>query len=707
MPPQMATSLRMIRLLCYALTALAGVVTIHRCIAPLAFETNPIKPSEIKDADRNGARVSLKPDHRADDRGSRFATVLEDGRLLPFWVPSIADVAAHGHGRFCITGKNIWFSATDGSDPRTNAKRYALRFPAPVSRSVWITLCGGALGLWIALIATAAGRSAIAGDWQRAARCFSSPAGFWSAIALISASRFMLAGQDEVIATSSDPEDFVRLASQWHFGAPATALSRLPVYPLFLAVIDVSGIPLRIAIEIVQLFCFALFATGCVRIGVSRIAGIAVFASLALAPQTMAVNDFAFSDSLYAPMLIGTVGLGFLATASRSWWMPSVCGLMLGLLINLREEGILIIGLGVLLMMMLAVAATSSPPNGNRFPFAPHITALLLAAVLVSLGFSLAFFSKTGVWAKSRLSTPGIAALMRGFHEIPRANPPRRFFIVDAAVRRRAYALSPFLRQHCDDYENDPVKAEWIKHAGVGDLSGDFLIWRSLAVFADASGGDLREAETRMKTVGRELSAGLGSDKQRVYWAAACSVNDTALAVLADHWPSLVREAIAAAFGLAPGQIVDPAAADTASEAAQSRIALYNRVANRRSAPTTRLDTTGVIRSRSIQAAWESIHRIHLFAIIALGIAIPAAAIGRVATRRGKQSPHRWWADLRIHAIALLAYVALTKLLFASLIGVYFAIVPRYMLPLSLSAIPLLILFLDRLLKRPDDTLAG
>lgn len=701
MPRRMGTALRISRFLCYALTALAALVAIHRSIVPLASRTVAIEASDIKDADRHGMRLPLKSQRGGTEVDGRFATVLENGRPLPYWVPSIADVASAGHGRFCVTAKNIWFSATDGSDPRQNGKRYAVRLPLAVPRPIWLLLAGGALGLWIALAAIPAGRTLFAGDWEPWKRRMTSRAGFWSVVALLLLGRLLLASQDEIIASTADPADFVSLASHGYYGAPVTALSRPAVYPLFLALVDTTGISLRIAIEIVQGLCFALFACACLRCGVSRLATLAVFGSMVLAPQTLSVNDYAFADTLYAPLLVAAAGLGLIAVTSDRWWMGAPCGVALGLLMHLREEGILIVGLGMVLAFFLALGAPptskATPAARFRFRFAKPV-ALVAAAALVDGAFTLAFHSKTGVWARSRLNTPGMASLMRGFHSIPSDDPAQRFFVVNARARERAYALSPFLNHHREDYESDPIKREWIKHAGVADLSGDALIWRSLSIFAAPAGENLRGVEAHMKAVGEELITGLGQNKQRVYWAAACSVNDATLAVLARHWRSLFADAARAAFALPPGQVVDPVATVATDDATRERIDLYNGVTNRRSVLAARLDTTGVIRSRSIQSAWEWVHRLQNLALGLLAVAVAGVVLWKVAAaRRPVRCAAHWWTDPRLQLILTLACLAGSKLLFACLMGVYFAIVPRYMLPLSLTALPLLLLTLDRL----------
>lgn len=65
--------------------------------------------------------------------------VHEDGQPLPF-ADALADVLeTEGHGRYAVRARQIYFSSSDGSDPRTNGRRYALEVPSRAGRLLeWI-----------------------------------------------------------------------------------------------------------------------------------------------------------------------------------------------------------------------------------------------------------------------------------------------------------------------------------------------------------------------------------------------------------------------------------------------------------------------------------------------------------------------------------------------------------------------------------------
>lgn len=69
----------------------------------------------------------LDQSHR---RSEYRATLFEDGRRLGPEARSLSQIQREGGGRYLVADSNrIWFSTTDGSDPRTNGRRYLAHLP--------------------------------------------------------------------------------------------------------------------------------------------------------------------------------------------------------------------------------------------------------------------------------------------------------------------------------------------------------------------------------------------------------------------------------------------------------------------------------------------------------------------------------------------------------------------------------------------------
>ncbi len=65
----------------------------------------------------------------SDEESVSGLVLLEDGRPLPWPHAYHADVAEQGGGRYSHWGSKIYFSSSDGSDPRHNGRTYALYVP--------------------------------------------------------------------------------------------------------------------------------------------------------------------------------------------------------------------------------------------------------------------------------------------------------------------------------------------------------------------------------------------------------------------------------------------------------------------------------------------------------------------------------------------------------------------------------------------------
>jgi len=99
------------------------------------------------------------------------AAVLENGVWLGPSNAQHADIRSLGRGRFSFWNDYVYFSSSDLSDPRTNGRRYTIRYPPidHVSASVLYVLTGISFliggGVWIAV-----GIPPLLGSWRRLAR---------------------------------------------------------------------------------------------------------------------------------------------------------------------------------------------------------------------------------------------------------------------------------------------------------------------------------------------------------------------------------------------------------------------------------------------------------------------------------------------------------------------------------------------------------
>jgi hypothetical protein len=69
--------------------------------------------------------VKVPPELTSDSEGRSRVVVFEDGVPLPQPHASHDDIRKHGRGAYSHWNGEIYLSASDNSDPRTNGRRYA------------------------------------------------------------------------------------------------------------------------------------------------------------------------------------------------------------------------------------------------------------------------------------------------------------------------------------------------------------------------------------------------------------------------------------------------------------------------------------------------------------------------------------------------------------------------------------------------------
>lgn len=681
-----------------ALLTFSILIALHCHVVTLIWSRDTIEAARFMEMTGKGSRYPVPAVLRTQATVRGSALVLEDGRPLPWRTASMHDVIAKGAGRYVFTGKNLWMSASDDTDPRSNGRRYELTFPVPVPPWLqWLIHALSAVFLAVAALDPAS-RRVIAGLGGMAGRFLESKQGGWTLAVTLVAARLLLVSRDEVVVAGYDPAELVSLADHWYYGASVWSMTRLPVYPLFIACCDGLALRLRLAIELAQAAMYSLLLLGCLGCKVSKPAAFAVFASMLFCPQTADWNNHCVSDSLYGPMMIGASGLALLCAATGNRWFAAGCGILLGLLMNLREEAVATSGCALLLALLAAWDPHSRGTSGWRMIGRPWHALLLLGTwLVVDAGFQAAFHLRTGVWSRSRLGTPGISALMTNWYRIPREGPALRYFVVNEPARERAYRLSRILAEYRHAYEKPEAKEWWAQMTGHREISADNLLWTTLAEFRIDGAHDLVAGEQLMRQAGGQIASGLRDATQNVYVPSVFPLNEAAVNILAREWRPLVRESWRTAFNSPPMTVL--ALRPVPGPRPDDRLTdLYNRLTNRDPGLARLVDSRGCARPVWISQMWTAIHRSQTFLIALLAlVTISGAATLLLPLGLARQ----WKAPAVPRPIAPLlamAYIAGSKIAIASIAGIYFPIVPRYMLPLNLTVIAALVLLMDLLI---------
>ncbi|MBL9077247.1 MAG: glycosyltransferase family 39 protein [Planctomycetes bacterium] len=146
-----------------AVVAIVLAVLLHhhaRGRLPLALQHVPIAAADVREDSGRGFVVALGTDWLSSHARPSPARLLEDGRELGPANALHDAIRQQGGGRFSLWHGNLYFSSSDGSDPRQNGRRYEIVWPTPVAAG-W-RHGSTALAVLLALLAAWLGRRAVA-----------------------------------------------------------------------------------------------------------------------------------------------------------------------------------------------------------------------------------------------------------------------------------------------------------------------------------------------------------------------------------------------------------------------------------------------------------------------------------------------------------------------------------------------------------------
>ena len=304
-------------------------------------------------------------------------------------------------------------------------------------------------------------------------------------VALIGFKLWLVHGEEIVGAAGQhDSLWYLRSATHWYWGSTYdwTAFVRPCAYPLWLASVHALGIPLRLAIELLQLGGAVVLVIGLRAAGVRRWVCFAIFAAICLHPAGFQLNDYTVSDTFYAGILWFVIGGLLLTAAKPKVWIGIITGIAVAVLWNTREEGfVLVVMMGIWFGVLLSRAKSGGLSTSAAFRtlVRPVLIPTSVAAVLIVCGYTLncAVFHS---FARSEMTARSFQSL---FHSLVRIRPvvKKRFVPITTDTLHRAFRISPtfaMLKAPLDGPIGDGWRAETFRQVGVSDEIGvGWIVW--------------------------------------------------------------------------------------------------------------------------------------------------------------------------------------------------------------------------------------
>ncbi len=313
---------------------------------------------------------------------------------------------------------------------------------------------------------------------------------------ILAALKVWLVRHDRMVARPLPVDDLAYLnsAAHWYWRAKysATAFVRLPAYPLFVALNKLTGLPLRLSTEWVQLVAAAALCLAFFRAGMRRGLCLVLYGAVIFHPATFAQNSYATPDSFFAAILLFAVASMVMQLATRRRWFAALTGLAAGVLWITREESILLMAcLGGFVLILLWFW------RGSAREVALHalVSGVVIAAVCMAV--DTANYLTFGSFAKSDFASRDFHAATMALLRVKPEGPGRRYVSFPREARERAYAASPAFRE-LQPWLEGPLGASWKQASKPYGIDNDFAHGLFLWAFRDSAvqAGEYRTAET-------------------------------------------------------------------------------------------------------------------------------------------------------------------------------------------------------------------
>jgi hypothetical protein len=314
---------------------------------------------------------------------------------------------------------------------------------------------------------------------------------FFITCTLLTILKLLLVSQEEIIARPSPFDEVWQIlaASRGYWFGPGyneMTFVHLPIYPIWIALVYFTGIPLRIASELLFLGAGFVFALVLTRAGIQKCVATVCYILIIFHPASFQLLNYTLAETIYAPILLLALACLILVWISRDSrhlvQYSLLTGFVFGALWYVRKENVLllvILGVFTLAIIYALRRERRTPREVIRYV---GLAVLIPVATILSVSalIQTANWAKFGLYVSSDMNAPGYTAAYRA---LLRINPDRsiRFVPVPRNVRQKAYAISPAFRELAPYFEGEfghAVASETRKWMGISDeIAAGWFYW--------------------------------------------------------------------------------------------------------------------------------------------------------------------------------------------------------------------------------------
>ena len=340
--------------------------------------------------------------------------------------------------------------------------------------------------------------------------------------------KIILVGGEEVIARYQPFDDFWQIlaAGRGYWFSSSydwTMYIHLPIYSFWVGVVHVTGVPLRIATEILFISSGFIFVEALRRAGISIFAAIISYALIIFHPASFQIFNYTLAGTFYSPMFLVTLASILLLWINRGRGKQNryavIVGICFAILWHTRKENILLIGLLIVVFVFLLYDFYFEKRNIRHVIYRSAIIVLIPALIICgsSLLVKTANFIKFGLFVSTEMDSSGYQAAYKALLRI-KPDTPIRFVPVPRDVRYKAYSVSPAFNELKQFFEGEFGKAAALqtkKWMGIQDeIAAGWFYWalKNAAAMAGHHNSAV-EADAYFHKVAAEINKALDNNE--------------------------------------------------------------------------------------------------------------------------------------------------------------------------------------------------
>lgn len=415
----------------------------------------------------------------------------------------------------------------------------------------------------------------------------------FAVLAFLVALRLFLTGDRDILALNSPYDEywFVHNAARMIWGGQYSqlAFAQLPIYSIWLAGVNLIGIPARLAIDVAWIGSTGYCAYGLLRFTGKRWVAALFWVLAMFHPLLIVLFDRALSETLLTTLMALLVGAGLEVWNTRSNPMGRrgrfatwTFALGLALAFHIRKEGIVLF----VPLIVIAVCSWIERRQWWRRPLSACLGGRLIGlplvmVVLLGLALSSANYFRWGVAARYELDAPEYKRAIASLNRIDVGRTPL-YVTVTRKARELAYENSAAFRELRPFFEGESgrfLEAHTAKYTGQqGEIGNGWFYWALRDAAATAGWhASARLAESKYSQLAHEIESACQTGKLKCHSGFVSSFLDPDYG----KWVARVPGSTLAAIGLTLEVRPESVAAGT-EDATPKQFSEYVQVVGRR-----------------------------------------------------------------------------------------------------------------------------